>query len=260
MLGTKKVAFLILVKWAIFILTTLAFAMASYERNIIWQDRVTLCKDTLEKSPNKARPNYELWLAAAGNDPQRVTVYEGVNLADALYLNFMAKSKQMDTGFFNSELSKNESLGKIEAYINLGKMYESKGFEDIALECFEFALKLKPGDARIHNAIAIIYGRKGLIDKALEHLQVAVIHEPDFAEAYNNLGNAYRVKGSPNLAVAQYRHALKLSPNYADAHYNLGLCFLGEGLTAKARKEFERSLQVDPGYEGARQMLKNISN
>ncbi|MBI5211952.1 MAG: hypothetical protein HY957_01080 [Nitrospirae bacterium] len=47
------------------IIVVIAFSVAAYARNAIWQDEVSLWKDTTDKSPNKVRTHYNLGAAYA---------------------------------------------------------------------------------------------------------------------------------------------------------------------------------------------------
>jgi tetratricopeptide (TPR) repeat protein len=109
-----------------------------------------------------------------------------------------------------------------------------------------------------HNNLGVAYAAKGELDLAIDQYQTALRLNPGDALAYFNLGNAYLMKGLADMAIEQYHTALSLKPDYARAHFNLGMLYVSNGSLELAQKEFEAVLQIKPDDYRAQQMLESI--
>ncbi len=152
-----------------------------------------------------------------------------------------------------------KSSAKARVNNNLGKVYWDKGLTEMAIKCYENALKLKPNYALAHNNLGVAYNLKGLTDKAIAHLQIALSLTPNYSEAYNNLGIAYSSKGLIDKAIEHFQIASILKPN-AEAHFHLGVIYIEKGLIDTAHQEFEIALQINPNHYQARLFLNYIRN
>ena len=180
----------------ILILTTLAFAAATYARNNIWKDDASLWEDVVRKSPNKARPhNYlgEIY-SRQGRLDEAIREYQIV-----LSLNY-------DYDF---------------AHNNLGIVYAQQGRLDEAAKEFQEVLRLKPGNAHAHNNLGVIYDQLGRPAEAIKEYQIALRLYPDHADAHYNLGAVFERQGRPAEAIKEYQAALRLNPDYSDAHIKI---------------------------------------
>jgi tetratricopeptide (TPR) repeat protein len=201
---------------AIFICIVFSLGGATYARNIIWQDEVTLWEDVVKKSPHH---------------PAALT-----NLGEAY-----AKKGQIDKaiGNFHKAISIYPDL--IEAYSNLGVAYSMKGQPDKAISYFNRMIKLKPDDPRAYYNLGMTYGQKGLFDKAIDYFKRSIALKPDYFKAYNQLGLAYYFKGWFDQAITEYLNAIKLQPDYAEAHYNVGVTYSKKGMQDKAEEHFQKA-------------------
>jgi tetratricopeptide (TPR) repeat protein len=201
---------------AALICVIIAFCGASYARNIIWQDEITLWEDVVKKSPGH---------------PAGLT-----NLGEAY-----AKKGQLKKAIVYFHRAIAISPDMIEAYSNLGVAYSQQGQPDKAIFYFNKMATLKPDYFKSHYNLGIAYGQKGLLDKAIHHFEKAVALDPYHAKVFNHLGLAYYLKGQHDNAIIQYKKAVELQPDYADAHYNLGVAYSGKGLRKKAGKHFQKA-------------------
>jgi tetratricopeptide (TPR) repeat protein len=127
---------------------------------------------------------------------------------------------------------------------------------DQAIQQFQKALRISPGDADAHNNLGIAYVSKGMFDEGIEHYQAALRLKPDYAEAYNNLGVAYVSKGMSDQALKYLEYATRLKPDYFEAHYNLAVLYLKSNDLASAERVYTRLASINP--EGAQRILALI--
>jgi len=112
-------------------LVTIALSGLTYARNTVWRDDISLWQDVVEKSPNKARPHFELGLA-----------YTSQGWMDRAIAEFQ-EAVRLKPDY-------------AEAHINLGVAYKSQSHLDRAIAEYQTALRLKPDNAEAHNNLGVI--------------------------------------------------------------------------------------------------------
>ena len=206
------------------LLTTsvVVLSIASYQRNAIWKDEISLWTDVVSKSPNKARG------------------YNGIGIA---YKKLKQYAKAIEQ-FRNAARLDSKNA---EAHYNLGNTYKDLGLIDNALSEYQTALAIDPYIAEIHFSFANVLKNKGLIDEAIEHYKIAIKLQPDFTDAHNFLGFAYYYhKKQLNEAVEEYQIALKQDPRNATTHLNLGIVYKSMGQADKAMEHFNIARELNP--------------
>ncbi len=191
----------------VFVLGLIAVAAlsgATWARNTVWKDSLTLWEDVVRKAPANARAHNNLGF-----------VYNARGMTDRAVEQFVS-ALQIRPRY-------------LDARINLGIAYNAKGMTDQAIEQYMIGLSLNPDDADAHNNLGIAYVSKGRIDEGMRHYQIALRLKPDYPEAYNNLGIAYGSRGSFDQAIGYFRHALQLKPDYFEARHNLALAYQKTG-------------------------------
>jgi tetratricopeptide (TPR) repeat protein len=178
------------------VLITLLLSGLTYARNTLWNDKISLWQDAVEKSPNKARPHNNL-----GRE------YNDKGLWDRAIAEFQTALR------LNPDLA--------EAHNNLGFAYASQGRLDKAIAEYLTALRLKPDLAMAHTNLGIVYASHGQFDWAIAEFQTALRLKPDYAEGHYNLGIAYAYHGQFDWAIAEFQTALRLKPDFYEARQRL---------------------------------------
>lgn len=127
----------------------LIYGLATYQRNFIWNDDLSLWSDVIKKSPNKARPYNYLGLA-----------YHKVRDLDNAILQY---KKSLSLGPFYAD-----------AHNNIGVSYFYKGLIDKAITHFKHAIEVNPSHADAHYNLGVAYGEKGLTDQAYEEMRKGI--------------------------------------------------------------------------------------
>jgi cytochrome c-type biogenesis protein CcmH/NrfG len=146
-----------------------------------------------------------------------------------------------------------------EAHYNLAAMLQARGSAPEAIEQYQLALGLRPGDATVENALGGALLASNQISEAIVHLSAAAAARPDYFDAHYNLGIAHGTAENFSAAVQELTTALKLKPEDAGAEANLGAAPAGLGDTEQAILHFNRALQIDPGNALARENLEALS-
>jgi tetratricopeptide (TPR) repeat protein len=213
-------------RWRILVAVGLAglillFASATYQRNRVWQDEISLWSDVVNHSPNKARPHNNV----------------GVAYAD---------QKKPDEALREYKTAIAIQPDYPDAHNNLGNSLEGLGHLEEAIEEYKKVLTLKPRYAKTYYNIGMLYYKQGEFSKALEAFEEAIRIEPNFAEARNNLGVIYNENDKNNEAIEQFKVAISLKPDYADAHINLGVVYKKLGRFNEALIEYQTALILNP--------------
>jgi tetratricopeptide (TPR) repeat protein len=97
---------------------------------------------------------------------------------------------------------------------------------DAALQQFEEARRLQPGNASIDNFIGITETKLGHIDAANQDYETAIRIDPKLAGPHTNLGFNYLSNKQYELAEQQLRTALALDSTDPSTHYYLAVLYL----------------------------------
>jgi len=142
-----------------------------------------------------------------------------------------------------------------EAHYNLAAMLQLRGATPEALQQFEAALELRPGDATVENAVGGVLLALGRVPDAIAHLTAATNERPDYFDAHYNLGIALANAREFSRAAQEFTATVKLRPADASAEANLGAALAELGETRDAIVHFNRALQLDPANTLAKENL-----
>ena len=226
--------------WAIVISGSIIVSLgtATYLRNRVWQDPVTLWSDVISKNPQNHRAHTNL----------------GIDL-------YKQGSHKEGIGHYTEALRiKPDSAN---AHYNLGVAKERQGKLEEAVSHYTEALRINPDSAKAHTNMGVTLGRQGNLERAITHFSEALRIKPDSAEAHTNLGIAFARQGRFEEALGHYTEALRIKPDSVEAHTNLGIAFARQGRFEEALGHFSEALRINPDHAGARYnlaiLLQNLS-
>ncbi len=206
---------------ALLLVTAGPLGAATYARNLVWKDDVTLWSDAVTKSPQKARPHTSLGVA------------------------YQAKG-QLEDAMRECRAALQLDPEAADTHICLGAWYEAKGQIDDAMREYREAIRLYPEYATAHYDLGNIHRAAGRTDDAVLEYREAIRLDPGMVEAHNNLGVGYAAKGRLYDAMHEFREAIRLDPAIPDAHGNLGSTLLEQGRAIEAVAEHRRALELNP--------------
>jgi tetratricopeptide (TPR) repeat protein len=226
------------------LVTTGSLGVATYARNSVWHDPLTLWSDVVAKSPGKARARYNLG---------RSYVQVG-RLDDAIRE-------------FHEALRRDPEYA--EAHHNLGAANMEKGDAEGAAREYRAAIQvwtstgrghLDPRIAETHRSLGLVYEQTGQLDDAIREYREAIRMNPGFAEAYNDLGVAYAAKGEFDAAMRAFGETIRLEPLYPKPHENLCAIYGAKGQGEDAIRECRKAIRLDPAQAGAHDNLARALN
>jgi tetratricopeptide (TPR) repeat protein len=236
------------------------FSFWTYKRNATWGDGVTLWRDSVQKSPKKARPYLNLGFALHGQEKieEAIKYYqEGLRIKpnyEKAHNNLGVALR--DLGRLDEAIPHYLEALRIkpdyaEAHNNLGVALKDQGkLEEASGQHFE-ALRIKPDYPEAHNNLGVALKDQGSFKEAGNHFLEALRINPNYAEPHYNLANALATQKLFKEAVQHYFEALRIKPDYAKAHHNLGLAMASQGKINEAIRHYIEALRINPNYADA---------
>jgi len=145
-----------------------------------------------------------------------------------------------------------------EGHYNLAAMLQAKGQLENAMREYDAALRLRPDDAVVNNALGAALLAAGKADEAAAYLKAALKTRPDYFDAHYNLGNLLASQNNFEGASEQFSLALETQPDDANAEANLGSALAELGKFTEAKSHLERALTIDPNHSLAKENLEEL--
>ncbi len=136
--------------------------------------------------------------------------------------------------------------GDAPTFAGRGLAYAHKNDFDHAIDDFSQSLQLRPGDAEVLADRAQAYRRKGDFDHAIQDDDQAIRLNPGDYSAFNNRGLAYGAKGDLKRAIQDYNQALQLKPDYVRALRNRGLAYAAMPFPDRAIPDLDKVIALNP--------------
>lgn len=249
------------------VLIIISLGTATYLRNRVWHDDLTLWKDVLSKTPEniRAKNNIGRALVRMGRFEEASSYFSEVlqfeNEDAKSYYNSgvaLAGQGQLDEAlrYYTEALRINPRYAR--AHFSSGNIFQAWGNVDDALRHYSDALRIRPDYLEARINMGVLLAKKGEFEKAIVHFSEAVKIDPESARAHNNLGGALVRLGRIDEAVNHYREALRIKPEYADAHYNLGIILKLKGDQDGAIRHLSEAVRINPAHGNAHYDLGNL--
>jgi tetratricopeptide (TPR) repeat protein len=193
---------------AAFALLVVASSVACYQRNEVWTTQEALWRDTVRKSPGKARAHFSLGLALANTLPAWHT--DDINVM-----------------ILPMEPAQNQVL-------------------DEAVREFRASTRLDPKSAPGHSFLGAALMVQRDFDEAAAALATAVALDPQDARSRAFMGQLSEARGDLAAARLHYEKALSLAPQEPFPHLFLALLSLRQGRHAEALQEYEIADRLAP--------------
>ncbi|MFN0151518.1 MAG: tetratricopeptide repeat protein, partial [bacterium] len=140
----------------------------------------------------------------------------------------------------------------LDAYMNLGTLYQQDGKIDSAIETYDALLATNPDFAGAYLNRGACRQAKGDLEGALADYTRAEELDPFLPAASNNVGYALQTLGrSPDAAEAAYRRALAKDATLVDTRANLARLLEATGRPDAAIAEYEALVKLLDRSDGA---------
>jgi arylsulfatase A-like enzyme/Flp pilus assembly protein TadD len=160
---------------------------------------------------------------------------------------YMTEGGQMAAGIRLLEsLTKNSTVGDLDALNALGIAYAQTGHADAARAIFERVLAISPGSSVPLENLGLLALARGDVAAATQQFQRAIEVDPRSSRAHSGLGNVALKRGDRKAAADEWRRAVDLDPRNFDALYNLGVQLARGGDMHAARPYLEQFAHTAP--------------
>lgn len=122
------------------------------------------------------------------------------------------------------------------------------------------AIKKDPNDLNSMVALANLYYDVQQYPQAIQYYERAAQLQPGNADVITDLGTAYWYQGDANKAISYFEKSLKIRPNHAATLFNMGIVqWQGKQDPAAAVTAWELLLRTNPDYPQRQQVEEFIS-
>ncbi len=147
------------------------------------------------------------------------------------------------------ELDPNYALayaGLGEAYWREFGLAHDRTLVDEAADTCRKSLAISDKLPEAHFCLGRVYDTTGSPEKAIEQFEIVIALEPSSDEAYRGLADAYGRTGKPGNAEATYRRAISLRPQYWAGYSWLGAFYMRQARYADAETMFKKVIELSP--------------
>lgn len=183
---------------------------------------------------------HEYFTKAVGEDPDFAIGWWGVAITAP------SASEFFDAMARATELADTASEG--ERLIILAQDAAARGDAAAQLDYLQKLVAAYPGDARSHNALAVLLFARQDYEAAIEHFGHATSLDPDNPAPYNSLGYAYRALGDFDAAEKAFLRNIELisgEPNPYDSYAEL---LMKMGRYKESIEQYRKALEIDPNF------------
>ncbi len=143
-------------------------------------------------------------------------------------------------------LRRRKDLESSQRYFKAGMHHHQKKEYRLALDYYQKALTLNPGNARIYNNRSLIYREMGHRNRAVRELLRAIQIRPDYVKAYNNIGLIYYADGNFTSAAANFQKAIRINPKNLESYNNLAIIYKKQRRFGLAKRLYQKVIKLDP--------------
>jgi serine/threonine-protein kinase len=188
---------------------------------------------------------------AVKEDPRFALGYAELGEAYRSKYSLDKDTKWMDEALANCKKAEELDDRLPVVYVTLGRIHQSLGKYDLALQEYQRALQLDPRSADALIGLAKSYDSAGRTADAEAAFRKAIALRPDSWNGYNQFGSFLDDHQRYDEAIAQYKHAIQLTPDNASVYLNLAAVYIDKGETkyfADAEEALRKSIALDASY------------
>jgi hypothetical protein len=156
----------------IVLVATALYSAATYRRNFVYRNELTLWADTVKKSPDNGFVHMNVGIAYAkhGDDDSAIAEYE----------------KALESVYLEADAAL--------TLFNMANAYQRKGMSDEAIHYYLRTVAVDPAYIDAYNNLGGVYALRDDIDSAIACLRKALEIQPDHEQARLNLERALALK------------------------------------------------------------------
>lgn len=166
----------------------------------------------------------------------------------ATEFNFLAGNHQSALNFVNDLLELNSY--NADAYFFKGLIYKDIKNTDKAISAFQTCVEVDPEYYNAYMQLALINSHQKN-DIAIQYFENALRIKESSREALYGIAYHYQNKKEYNKAIAAYKKMFQINPKDHEVLFNIGHCYIGVDSLSKAYSNFDLATKIQPQYTGA---------
>ena len=182
------------------------------------------------------------------------------NLAKGYYIKGSIYRESGDTSRAISSLETviEQDNKNVDAFYDLGIIYAARK-NPLALEYYDNALRIEPGNENVKYARAKLLQDVGKIDDAITEYNRILTSNKSCDNCYYNLGAIYlEIKKDNQKALENFTKAIEVNPNYLEAYFARGYTYTKLKDKESAKADYNMCLKLEPNYELAVDAINNL--
>jgi|GEM_PF-3028052 tetratricopeptide (TPR) repeat protein len=180
---------------------------------------------------------YNILVSYGEYDQAQKTLDEIPNVSDELREEYAKIAKLCQTNQFTGQ--------KFTLLLNTMKIYQSRGWNDQAIEIAEQAKDLLPESNLPLSFIAEIKMLDKDYNKAKEYLNKILENNPNSLLATTKLSRVYSMEGEKEKAIDFLNRAIKIEPNNPSFYIDLGMLYEASNKKYKAIEAYKSAVEID---------------
>ncbi|MBU1710492.1 MAG: tetratricopeptide repeat protein [Proteobacteria bacterium] len=216
----------------VLIILCITLGILTWQRNTVWNSRVSLWSDVLNKSPNLTRAYTNLgWALNENKEYLQAEAILKRGLQDDANKNVNRESRA-----WQKDISQLHNV--------MGVVYRNLGNNQQALEHAKLALRYMSDSVEALLTLGISLVADGEYQQAEIIFEKVAKNRLETVDLYNNWGMNNFNLGNIDRAIYLLEHAVQLNPDHAESHYNLGIAYGSKGNSEKARQEMALGMRL----------------
>lgn len=142
----------------------------------------------------------------------------------------------------------------VDAILGIARLDQLAGRTKEAEQGFHKALRMRPKDPAVLDAVGQYYAAKEKWSEAIQHLNQATLEAPHDTTCRYHLAIAMTKSGDPEGALPHFTRCV----GEAEAHYNIGYILHQKGNLTEAERHFTAAVVKKPDLVVAQAMLDEI--
>ncbi|MHC4641761.1 MAG: tetratricopeptide repeat protein [Planctomycetota bacterium] len=155
------------------------------------------------------------------------------------------KRGQFENTIQQYELLKNEYPDDISTLVTLGHLYIADSSYTKAIETFNTAILLHPGNFFAEDDDIDQLVNDGQIHAALELIEDLMQEHPERPDLITKHADVLSMLGATTDAASQYEEAIRICPDFLEATIKLGTQYLQLNAERLAAKQFNRAFEIN---------------
>ncbi|HMF12630.1 MAG TPA: tetratricopeptide repeat protein, partial [Gemmataceae bacterium] len=140
--------------------------------------------------------------------------------------------------------------GNYRLHLAVAELLRSQRSFDAAAIAYSRTIELNPMHANARYERGWIYRQQGFNDKALADYTATIALAPQFAEAWTNRGEIYLTREFYDQALSDFSRAIELKPTLVEAWQNRGWAYHKQGQWDQALAAYSKAIELDPSRWG----------